>query len=315
LVIGHFDLMPTDHDQSDQPFRRRRRRRRLRPSRMLRVLPSLFTLGNLLCGFAAIFYAFRYPGRENALEIAAALVFVGMVFDALDGRIARLTRQTSQMGEQLDSMADLATFGLAPAFLVINLVEIGTPFFGEAHPFWGRYFERFVLVVTAVYAACTALRLARFNAELEQPGEADHMSFKGLPSPAAAGTVASLVLLQQLLLGRQPPDADIPLFRDPAKLTAIGLVLITLLTAVAMVSTMRYVHVMNRYMRDRAPIHYVGAAVFVLIPLLTVPQFTLSIIFVAYALSAPGMLLLRRGRGLGQAPTGAPGISGEVVKW
>src|SRR5688500_16955842 len=117
----------------------RHRRRRLRPTRMLRVLPSLFTLGNLLCGFAAVFNASRI-GRDADgsagvphLAIAAGLVFAGMVFDALDGRIARLTRQTSDLGEQLDSMADMVTFGVAPAFMVIQLVGIGNPIFGETH--------------------------------------------------------------------------------------------------------------------------------------------------------------------------------------
>lgn len=276
----------------------RRRRRRLHPTRMVKVLPSLFTLGNLLCGFAAIFYASRYPSRDDelarmaidfapSLAIAASLIFVGMVFDALDGRIARLTRQTSELGEQLDSMADMVTFGAAPAFLVIQLVVIGTPFFDESHPKWNIYFDRAVLVVAAVYVACTALRLARFNIEVALPSESDHTSFKGLPSPAAAGTVGSLVLLHQWLLGRQTPDAELAFFYDWAKITAVWMVLITLLVAVAMVSTMRYVHVMNRYMRDRAPIHYLGAAVFILIPLLTVPQITLAIAFVTYALSSP----------------------------
>jgi CDP-diacylglycerol---serine O-phosphatidyltransferase len=275
---------------------------------MLRVLPSMFTLGNLLCGFGAIFFAAQFPLRDDllagkgvhftpSLVIAAALVFIGMVFDALDGRIARLTRQTSEMGEQLDSMADMVTFGAAPALLVIRLVNIRTPFIDETFTRWNPYFERFVVVVAAVYVACTALRLARFNAELERPGESDHMSFKGLPSPAAAGTVCSLVLLHQWLLGRQNPDVTLPVIHDWASLAAVGMVFITLLAAVAMVSTMRYVHVANRYLRERAPIHYVGAAVFLLIPLLTWPQVTLSAIFVGYALSAPVLRLVQWRRG------------------
>ena len=272
---------------------------------MIRVLPSMFTLGNLLCGFAAIFMASRFPLRDEqmaglevdfvpSLVVAASLVFVGMVFDALDGRIARLTRQTSDLGEQLDSMADMVTFGVAPAFLVIQLVNIGTPLFGETHPRWDLYFERFVLVVAGVYVACTALRLARFNIELEQPGESDHLSFKGLPSPAAAGTVCGLALLQQSFLDQQDAQANLPFIQDWAKITAAGMVFITLLSAVAMVSTMRYVHVANRYLRDRAPIHYVGAGIFILlIPLLTIPQITLAVAFTGFALSAPLAMLAR----------------------
>lgn len=275
---------------------------------MVRVLPSLFTLGNLLCGFAAIFFASRPVGTEVALGrnavpvlvIAAAFVFIGMVLDALDGRIARLTRQTSELGEQLDSMADMVSFGVAPAFLVIQLVDISTPFFGETHPKWNVYFERAVFAIAGLYAACTALRLARFNIELEQPGESDHLTFKGLPSPAAAGTVCSLVLLHQWLLGRQP-EGTIGFLRDWPKQTAAWMVAVTLLAAVAMVSTMRYVHFANRFLRDRAPIHYIGAALFILVPLLIVPQVTLAIAFVGYALSAPVLLLARVARLRGHA--------------
>lgn len=280
----------------------RRRRRRLRTTRMVRVLPSMFTLGNLLCGFAAIFFASRPIGTEvllgrnpvPVLVIAAAFVFIGMVLDALDGRIARLTRGASELGEQLDSMADMVTFGVAPAFLVIQLVDISTPFFGETHPKWNVYFERAVFVVAGVYAACTALRLARFNIELEQPGESDHLTFKGLPSPAAAGTVCSLVLLHQWLVVRQPAGVEIGFLTDWPKQTAAGMVAVTLLAAIAMVSTIRYVHFANRFLRDRAPIHYIGYATFVLIPLLIWPQVTLAIAFVGYALSAPAMLLARQ---------------------
>ncbi len=260
---------------------------------MMKVLPSLFTLGNLLSGFAAIFYASRV-GHETfigadpvpPLVIAASLVFAGMVFDALDGRVARLTRQTSELGEQLDSMADMVTFGAAPAFLVIQLIGIGTPFFGEEHPKWDIYFDRAVLVVAGVYVACTALRLARFNIEIHQPREKDHTRFEGRPSPAAAGTVCSLVLLHQWLIGKQVVNGS-HLMSGAAKVTTVGMVLIAFLAAVAMVSTTRYSHVVNRYLRDRAPIHYIGAAVFILIPLLTVPQITLAAGFVIYALSAP----------------------------
>lgn len=267
---------------------------RRRAARMVKVVPSLLTLGNLLMGFAAIFYASRDPEATrllpmfSPLTIAAACIFIGMIFDALDGRVARMTRQTSELGEQLDSMADMVTFGVAPAFLVIQLVGIGTPFFGEeVITRWDVYFDRTVLVVAGVYVACTALRLARYNIELDQPIEADHMSFKGLPSPAAAGTVASFVILHQSLL------AD----SNAAKWTAIAMVGIGLLVAIAMVSTMRYVHLLNRYLRGRAPFHYVATAVLLLIPLLIVPQLTLAVGFGIYAMSAPLVYAFRKSRG------------------
>ncbi|MDH3583938.1 MAG: phosphatidylcholine/phosphatidylserine synthase [Phycisphaerae bacterium] len=267
--------------------------------RMIRVLPSVLTLGNLLCGFASIFYASRNPDtlgfHQSQLPIAAMLIFLGMIFDALDGRMARLTGQTSELGEQLDSMADMVTFGAAPAFLVIQMVglvgDVGTPFFGSAKA--DTLFGRAVFVVSGAYVACCALRLARFNIEIDQPEEADHLSFKGLPSPAAAGTVASLVLLHESLL------ADFP---DVARVTAIGLVLISLLAAVAMVSRLRYTHLLNRYLRDRAPFEYLATAVLVLVPLLLKPKIAIAAGFVLYSIFPALRLIPKalRGRSSGR---------------
>lgn len=257
---------------------------------MIKILPSLFTLGNLLCGFASIFYASRPAdalpifGHWSVLTVAAALIFAGMIFDGLDGRIARMTRQTSELGEQLDSMSDMVTFGVAPAFLMIQLIGIGTPFFGVAKA--DTFLDRTVLVIAAVYVACAALRLARFNIEIDEPGESDHLSFKGLPSPAAAGTVASLVLLHQGLTYHVASNAVI---RD----TALGLVGVTFLAAIAMVSALRYSHLLNRYLRGRAPFHSIAFGIIVGLLLIITPQITLAAGFVLYALSSPTLALTR----------------------
>ncbi len=280
-------VVPVEGRVSPRPTRRRRV-----GQRMIKVLPSMLTLGNLLCGFAAIFYASRDPDAKHFLQnlspltLAAGLIFVGMIFDALDGRVARMTRQTSELGEQLDSMADMVTCGVAPAFLVIQLAGIGAPFFGEARA--DTLFDRAVLLIAGVYAACCALRLARFNIEIDQPEESDHMSFKGLPSPAAAGTVASFVLLHQSLLSRE-------VMASWATTVGVGMVVITLLAALAMVSTLRYVHVINRYVRSRARFRSIVIVVFIGIPLFVEPRFTLCAAFVLYALSAPVAHLFNRG--------------------
>ncbi|NDG64202.1 MAG: hypothetical protein EBY29_12185, partial [Planctomycetes bacterium] len=102
-----------------------RHRRRLKA---VSVIPTLLTLGNLICGFAAIHYASKPIGASNVLgwstlTIAGTLVFLGMLFDGLDGFAARLTRSASEFGAQLDSMADMVTFGVAPAFMVLRLVS------------------------------------------------------------------------------------------------------------------------------------------------------------------------------------------------
>ena len=289
---------------SDEPSSPGKPRRPLR-ERSIAVLPTLFTLGNLLCGFMAVFVASR-QGTEaplvwnwTALTVAAVLVFIGMLFDALDGRIARLTQNTSDLGEQLDSMADMVTFGIAPAFigvqLMANLVDIGIPFFsGKRDPFFGRL----VLVLAGIYVCCTALRLARFNAEIEHPGEADHLSFKGLPSPGAAGTIAALVLLQQHLVAQflrlEPGVVPHPNADWLVTASSIAILLIVLLTAFAMVSRLRYPHVINRYIRGRARIRTLVAIVVCLLLIMIWPQPVLAFGFCLYAASAPAASLWRR---------------------
>lgn len=250
------------------------------------VLPTACTLGNLVCGFLAIFIASRPPesqliGGFTPLAMAAALVFVGMIFDGLDGSIARMARATSDIGEQLDSMADMVTFGIAPAFIAVQLVGIETPYFGQAEEFFQRPVDRIVLVVACIYTCCAALRLARFNTEIDQPGEADHMSFKGLPSPGAAGTVASLVLLHQYFLAR-PLTGEIYLLS-----TAVTTMAIMGLVAFAMVSRFRYPHFANRFVRGRAPLHRIVTGLVVIFLLSVWPQPAIATAFVIYALSAP----------------------------
>lgn len=269
---------------------RRRMRRRIAARRGLAVLPTLFTLGNLLCGFFAIFLATRPQDAAMPLgwtpqTFAAVFIFLGMVCDGLDGRLARLARATSELGEQLDSMADMVTFGVAPAIVVVQLVGVQTPFLSDT-PGTDSYFDRAALIVAAIYVACAAMRLARFNVEVVSPAEHDHMSFKGLPSPGAAGTVASLVLLHEHFLRHL--DGDAPRY-DPWVLgvSAIAMVAVTMLAAVAMVSRLRYVHVINRYVRGRAPFDALATALIIVLLLLIHPQAALAGAFVLYALSAP----------------------------
>ena len=262
-------------------------RRRLR-LRSVAVLPTLFTLGNLLCGFLAIFFASRAPDTRvllgwTPLTLAALFVFLGMVLDAMDGRIARLTGQTSSLGEQLDSMADMVTFGVAPAFLTVQLVGIHLPFFSEARD---RYFDRVVLVISGIYVACAALRLARFNIETKSNPPSDSLSFKGMPSPGAAGTVASFVLLHQHILAAHRHEAHWSIFA-----AELGMVALSLLVAVAMVSRLPYPHVANRYLRGKAKFNSVVKVVIVAPFLLIWPQATAAAAFAAYALSAPTIWL------------------------
>lgn len=258
-------------------------RRRVAARRTLAVLPTLCTLGNCLCGFLVVFFASRDPiGAEmpwnwTPLTIGAVFVFLGMLFDGLDGRLARMTRRTSELGEQLDSMADMVTFGVAPAFLAVQLVAVQNPFIGKVD----TLFDRTALIIACIYVACAALRLARFNIEIHSDVPTAHMSFEGLPTPGAAGTVASLVLLHQHFLANQNANPW------AMTISSIGMVAIMFLVALAMVSRLRYVHVTNRYLRERARIEYIAILVAVGLLLLVHLQGALAAGLVAYALSAP----------------------------
>jgi CDP-diacylglycerol--serine O-phosphatidyltransferase len=123
------------------------------------------------------------------LTAGTILIFVAMIFDALDGTIARLTKQTTKFGAQLDSLADVVTFGVAPAFLAKVLIE----FHHQAPISLLPFHPKLYYVAAAVYLSCAALRLARFNVESSGPDEEDHKEFKGLPSPAAAAAICALV--------------------------------------------------------------------------------------------------------------------------
>jgi CDP-diacylglycerol---serine O-phosphatidyltransferase len=270
------------------------------PGRMARrgiaVLPTMFTLANLLCGFACIFFASRamVPGTGplpfgwSPLTMAAAFVFLGLLMDGLDGRVAKLTDSVSDLGAQLDSMADMVTFGVAPAFMVVQLIGVRAPFVSELNPGGNVFFDRLAIVVACIYVACAALRLARYNLETGPAGETPHSLFKGLPSPGAAGTVASLILLHQSFIAHNPPDHLL------VRTAAGFMVLICLLTALAMVSRFRYVHLMNRYVRGRAPFGTIAKAVIVGLLLVVKLQETLAAAFVVYSLSAPAVWVYSR---------------------
>jgi len=288
--------MITDDDSSltdsQTPADDKHSKRHIATHRTLAVLPTLCTLANGLCGFLAIFFASRIP--ENAqllwhwtpLTTGAIFIFMGMFFDTLDGRLARLTRHTSNLGEQLDSMSDMVTFGVAPAYLVVQLVAVEIPFLSEQKD---HIFDRIALAIACIYVACAALRLARFNLNVKSNLTTDHMSFEGLPTPGAAGTVASLVLLHQHLLANELANES----GDNRWITiaSIAMVAITLLTALTMVSRLRYIHLANRYLRERAPIQYIAiiVAIALLAPILL--QEALATGFILYALSAPTLRL------------------------
>jgi CDP-diacylglycerol--serine O-phosphatidyltransferase len=264
------------------------------------VLPTLCTLGNLISGFAAIHYAAREPNVRllwhdwTPLTLAGALVFFGMLLDAVDGSLARLTRSNSELGAQLDSLADVVTFGVAPAFMTIRLVmnhlaDAGFIIGPEADNIAGKI----IWGAAAVYVSCAALRLARFNVEMDKAPVNDHSLFRGLPSPGAAGTVASLVILHQhLLVTKFAGDVSLGFVQG----SALGIPAIMLLCAFAMVSNIPYIHFTNRFVRGPRDFPYIVRLVVVLAIAVWWFQESLALAFTIYALSGPTRMLLWRMR-------------------
>jgi CDP-diacylglycerol---serine O-phosphatidyltransferase len=156
---------------------RPRRRREDRPHRFKRgvyLLPSMFTVANLFCGYGCVVYA-----TQRDFDTAAVLIGIAMVLDTLDGFVARLTKTSSAFGVQLDSIADVVSFGLAPAILAFT---------------WGLWpLKRLGWAAGFIYLTATAMRLARFN--IQTAAVIDKRYFVGMPSPAAAGVIASTIYL------------------------------------------------------------------------------------------------------------------------
>ena len=236
-----------------------------KPRRGIYLLPNLFTTAALFCGFYAI-----VSSINGKFEIAAIAIFVAMLLDGVDGRVARMTNTQSDFGAEFDSLADMVSFGLAPALIIYlwslsSLGKIG----------W---------LVSFVYVACGALRLARFNTQAEH---SDKNYFQGLASPAAAAIVAGLIwngeLLQQYL-------------SEPT-LQIVALVT-TFIAGLLMVSNVRYHSFKGVNWRSKVPFVTILMFVFVLVFVSAEPALVLFGIFFFYALSGPALtlILLRRRR-------------------
>ena len=249
-------------------------------------VPTLLTLGNGVCGFAAIAYASKISHTALTSDqvcwyyfLSSGLIFLAMVFDLLDGYAARLYRCASEFGGQLDSLCDAISFGAAPAFLLLRM--------GQE---WQNkpLIARTIAVVAALYLACAVVRLARFNTE-NSPDPASHKRFKGLPSPAAAGCLASLAILRSGVLSYWTVD-DAPI-RDFVKVWApFGALVVSLL----MVSRLSYPHFTRQLIRGRNNFHFVLQTVVVLAVLALAPEVAFFLVFWVYALNAPARYLILR---------------------
>jgi CDP-diacylglycerol--serine O-phosphatidyltransferase len=241
-------------------------RRRVRPRVPLRnrvaaeklrkgvyLIPSLFTAGNLICGFFSIISTFN----GNYLH-AAYFIILANVLDGLDGYAARLTRSTSQFGVEFDSLADVVSFGVAPAILVYfwALVPWGT---------WGW-------LAACTFVVCGALRLSRFNVQSIGPAKGH---FVGLPIPAAAEMIAAIVVMYYFIGGEGSQSKHLTLL-----LVIYGL-------AVLMVSGFPYFSLKNSDLRKRHPFWMLVSSFILITLVIAEPQIMFFMIFLLYTLSGP----------------------------
>jgi len=251
---------------------------RRRP-RGIYLLPNLFTTAGLFAGFYAIVAAIG--GR---FEHAAVAVFVAMVMDGLDGRVARLTHTESDFGKEYDSLSDMVCFGLAPALVMYewSLVSLA----GQ-----GVLWARLGWISAFVYTAGAALRLARFNTRV---GKVDRRYFQGLPSPSAAAVVAGMVWLGT---DRGVQGSDV----------ALPALLVTLAAGLLMVSNFRYYSFKEIDFSNPVPFVAILLMVFLIILLSIDPPTLLFTGFSIYAFSGPVVTLLQRRRVRRRKRTGAGG--------
>jgi CDP-diacylglycerol---serine O-phosphatidyltransferase len=275
--------------------------------RMYAVIPTLLTLGNAVCGFGSITFAamvgpvqlLSTPAIIEAgiaptksagelLFISAGLIFLAMVFDALDGSVARLTKQTSDFGAQLDSMCDVVSFGVAPAFLMLKLMHPHSKMMESIATLPIEYHPRLLWTIAVLYMTCAILRLARFNNETDESDS--HEDFKGLPSPAAAGVIASFPIgLQGLkyftadgvVSGTQQVSSTM------LSILIVLLPIITIFVASLMVSRIRYPHLINQLLRGSASRRKVRKMIFTGLLVILLPEVALPLFFCYFAFAAP----------------------------
>jgi CDP-diacylglycerol---serine O-phosphatidyltransferase len=235
------------------------------------LLPNLITTGALFAGFYAM-----VAGMNGDFVAAALAIYAAMLLDAADGRVARLTRTESLFGAEYDSLSDMVAFGVAPALLAFSWALSTLGQFG-----W---------VVTFIYMACAALRLARFNTQR------DNTSFTGVASPSGAAIIASLVWVMN--------DHRIP--EEPVGLgAAILLALVMLAVAMLMVSNFRYFSPKGLMFKGRVPFVTMVIVVLVFALILINPPRMLLLLFSLYALSGPALYLWERRKGDLDAGPGA----------
>ena len=262
------------------------------------LFANLLTIGNGVCGFAALVELSKVvePLSAELLEsntrhqmVAGYLVLLGMLFDAFDGKVARMVKGSTELGAQLDSLCDLVTFGVVPAFMIVQMNLGGDPRW--VHMVW---------FLSLAYFLGALLRLARFNVE-NSPEEEAHLCFKGLPSPAAAGCVASLVIFQAYVL--QARQAEFIWFRQlgvledmqelAGSITYLMPFLAIFLGFTMVSSRLKFEHIGSRIFAAAHSWEFFVSLIFAAVLLAVVPEVFLPIAFVGYLIWTPVKFIFR----------------------
>lgn len=242
------------------------------------ILPTFLTLGNLFCGFVAIGYVFKAQANPSLFGLyiveAGWMIFLAMVFDSLDGKVARLSGSTSDFGKELDSLCDMVSFGVAPALIIKALA-------GQQ-----GVLERFGWAAGIFFVICVALRLARFNVDTEE-SEESHQYFNGLPSPAAAAFVAAVAIMY-FKLRIEPPQEFAGLAKALRPVMDRLLYIMPIVGAVLgvlMIGRVRYVHLLNRLLRGKEPLSYLVRLILLVMAVVFTRPFSLPVLVGIYVLS------------------------------
>jgi CDP-diacylglycerol--serine O-phosphatidyltransferase len=274
------------------------------------VVPTLLTLGNGICGFAAITFASKVGmfGYGTPTAIAADeynfvwagwFILFAMLFDMLDGYVARLSRTASAFGGELDSLCDAISFGVAPAFLVLKLGPGWEP---------NRFLHQLLAGIAALYLACTVLRLARFNVD-NSPEAAGHKRFRGLPSPGAAGCIAALAILRGDFPSKLHLDWGVEVEAARAltdRLVEVASPIGALLVALLMVSNVPYPHVTGKMFAGKKHIGHLIQLLLAVFIISMIRELAPVLIFWVYALVFPCRALMIRSVRRGRAGPIAP---------
>jgi len=260
------------------------------------VFANLLTIGNGVCGFAALVKLSKIEVASDGtllnpenLVFAGYLVLLGMLFDAFDGKVARMVKGSTELGAQLDSLCDLVTFGLVPAFMIVQMNLDGSP----------RWLNM-VWFFSLAYFLGALLRLARFNVE-NAPEEEAHLCFKGLPSPAAAGCVASLVIFQGYVLKAEQAELKwlaeyVPVETMIAYVGAVNYLLpfLGVILGFTMVSSrLKFEHIGSRIFGRSHSWEFFVSLIFAALLLAIIPEVFLPLAFIGYLIWTPVVFLFR----------------------